>query len=149
MACVVSVSACSRSEAAQSRRAVAETAHVASDRVEAEQYVAEIKLEGAYKAGAAGTVVVTLTSRGGYHTNSEYPYKFQLADPPPEGVSYPKPVLQRVDGIFEEHRATFRAPFVASRSGLAKIGGKLFMSLCSEANCIIDRVPLEVDVDVK
>jgi hypothetical protein len=148
-ACAVLGCACSKSEAAPSRDTVAESVQVASARAEAEQYVAEIKPEGAYKAGTVGTLVVTLASKGAYHTNGEYPYKFQLKDPAPDGVSYPKPVLQRADGSFEEHRASFKVPFLATKPGTVRIGGKLFMSLCSEANCIIDRVPLEVDVDVK
>jgi ABC-type glycerol-3-phosphate transport system substrate-binding protein len=149
--CLVGAAAgCSRSEAATSRGSVAETVPVAAGaRSETENYVAEMAATGAYKAGAEGTVEVTLVPKGGYHTNAQYPYKFKTADPPADGVTYPKPVLQRADGTFEEKKGSFKVPFTAAKSGKATIAGTLSLSVCSEANCIMDKVPLELTVDVK
>ncbi len=141
-------SGCSKSEAAPARRSAPESTTVSATRAETENYVAEIKATGSYKAGAEGAVEVTLTPKGGYHTNAQYPYKFKAADPAPEGVSFPKPVLQRADGSFEEKRGFFKVPFVAAKAGKATIGGTLSLSVCSDANCIMDKVPLEVAVDV-
>jgi hypothetical protein len=143
-------SGCSRSEAATSRGSVAETVPVATgQKSETESYVAEIKPTGAYVAGAEGAVEVTLVPKGGYHTNAQYPYKFKVADPPADGVSYPKAVLQRADGAFEEKKGSFKVPFVVAKSGKSTVGGTLLLSVCSDANCIMDKVPLEVIVDVK
>jgi hypothetical protein len=141
---------CSKSEAATSRHAPADTTNVgAGPKAETENYLAEIKAGGNYKAGAEGTVEVTLTPKGGYHTNAQYPYKFKAADPPPDGVTFPKPLLQRADGVFEEKRGSFKVPFTATKAGKATIGGTLYLSVCSDANCIMDKVALEVPVDVK
>lgn len=144
-------SGCSKSEAATSRKSSgAESAAVnGGPKVETENFVAEIKAGSAYKAGAEGTVEVTLVPKGGYHTNAQYPYKFKLKDPAPDGVTYPKPILQRADGTFEEKRGSFKVPFVAAKAGKAKIAGTFSLSVCSDANCIMDKVELETDVDVK
>lgn len=143
-------SGCSRSEAAPARKASPEsTQGVATAKSETENYIAEIKTTGSYKAGAEGTVEVTLTPKGGYHTNAQYPYKFKLNDPAPEGVSYPKPILQRADGSFEEKKGSFKVPFTAAKAGNVTIAGVLSLSVCSDANCIMDKVPLDVAVEVK
>jgi hypothetical protein len=146
----VAAAGCNKSEAAPKPGGQVENLVVAGGaKAETENFVAEIKPAGAAAAGKEGTVEVTLVPKGGYHTNAQYPYKFKLADPAPEGVTYPKPVLQRADGTFDEKKGFFRVPFVASKAGKVTIGGTLHLSVCSEANCIMDKVPLEVAVDVK
>jgi hypothetical protein len=143
-------SGCGKSEAAPSRGAKAEHAAVtAGPKAETDTYVTEIKATGAYKAGAEGMVEVTLVTKGGYHTNAQYPYKFKAADPAPEGVTFPKPILLRADGTFEEKKGSFKVPFVAGKPGKYTVGGVFSLSVCSEANCIMDKVPLEISVDVK
>jgi hypothetical protein len=120
----------------------------AAARAETASYIAEIAASGGYKAGAEGAVKVTVVSKGEYHVNAQYPYKFKAATPAPEGITYPKPVLQRADGTFEATRGTFQVPFVASKAGKATIGGTLHLSVCTASNCIMDKVPLEIVVDV-
>jgi hypothetical protein len=145
----VAAAGCNKSEAAPKPGGRVENVVVAGAKAETENFVAEIKPAGAAATGKEGAVEVILVPKGGYHTNAQYPYKFKLNDPPPEGVSYPKPVLQRADGTFEEKKGFFRVPFVASKAGKVTIGGTLHLSVCSDANCIMDKVPLEVAVDVK
>jgi hypothetical protein len=149
MALVVGAVGCSKSEAATSRPGSTETSVAGGPRAETESYTVEMKAGSSYKAGAEGAVEVTLTPKGSYHTNDQYPYKFKVADPPPEGVTFPKPLLQRADGSFEKARGTFKVPFVAAKSGKVTIAGTMSLSVCSDANCIMDKVPLEVAVDVK
>jgi hypothetical protein len=149
MAVAVGAVGCGKSEAATARPGSTETPAVGGARADTESYAVEIKAGGPYKAGAEGMVEVTLTPKGGYHTNDQYPYKFKAADPPPDGVTFPKPVLQRADGSFEKARGSFRVPFVAAKAGKFTIGGTLSLSVCSDANCIMDKVPLDVPVDVK
>jgi hypothetical protein len=149
-------SACSKSEAATLHRGssdtqapVGATAVSASAKAETDNYVAEIKAAGSYAAGTEGTVEVVLAPKGAYHMNAQYPYKFKAADPAPDGVTFPKPVLQRADGNFEEKRGSFKVPFVASKSGTVTVSGTLSLSVCSDANCIMDKVALEIPVSVK
>ncbi len=117
--------------------------------VETDTYVAEIKAAGAYKAGEQGVVEVTLAPKGAYHINGEYPYKFKAADPAPDGVTYPRPILARADGTFDTTKGTFKFPFVASKPGKVTVGGTLHLSVCSDANCVMDKAQLEVQLDVK
>ena len=154
---------CGKSEAATSRGATSESAGVtASSKAETENYAVEVKAKGDYKASAEGTIELTLKTKGGYHMNDQYPYKFKAADPPAEGITYPKPVLLRADFAFSEedknnagnkdHRpdtARVQIPFVMAKAGKATVAGTLSLSVCSDANCVMDKVPLELVVDVK
>jgi hypothetical protein len=115
---------------------------------ETPNYVAEITATGPYKVGVAGTAKVTLLAKGGYHINPQYPYRFKTAEPP-KGLSYPKPVLERVDGQFEEKRAVFSLAFVATETGQFDVGGALHMSVCSANNCLVDKPALAVSVKVQ
>ena len=156
LALVAQVLGCSKSEASPSRSssttqaATPESAGVkAGARTDNEKYSAEIQANGSYKPGAEGAVDVVLTPKGGYHINAQYPYKFKVTDPAPEGVTFPKPLLARADGSFEETKGSFHVPFVAAKAGKVTVGGTLYLSVCSDANCIIEKEPLEVAVDVK
>lgn len=141
---------CGKSEAAPNKSAAAESVSVVgANRAETENYIAEIKASGEYKAGAEGVVEVTLTTKGDYHINKQYPYKFKAADPAPEGVTYPKPVLTRDSGTFDEKKGSFKVPFTVAKAGKATIGGTFYLSVCSDANCIMDKVALDLTVDMK
>ncbi|MFO0757023.1 MAG: hypothetical protein U0359_11055 [Byssovorax sp.] len=141
---------CGKSEAAQDRGAKPEAAPVAAGaKAETDNYVAEMKASGSYAAGKEGTVEVTLKTKGDYHINKQYPYKFKIAEPAPDGVTFPKPMLKREDGTFEEKTGSFKLPFTVAKAGRAKIAGTFSISVCSDANCVMDKVALEVDVDVK
>lgn len=142
---------CSKSEAAPPRGTTAQAVSpvAAGAKAETDTYVLELKAPGPYKVGAEGTVEVSLVTKGAYHVNKLYPYKFKLVDPAPEGVTFPKPVLVRADGTFDEKSGSFRVAFTAAKTGKVTIAGTMFMSVCSDANCIMDKVPLEVAVDVK
>jgi hypothetical protein len=120
----------------------------ASSKADAANYAAEIAAGGSYKAGAEGTVTVTVIAKGEYHMNPQYPYKFKT-NAPSDGLTYPKPTLQRGDGKFEGIRGTFQVPFVAAKAGKVSVGGILNLSVCSAANCVVDKVPLEIVVEVK
>lgn len=138
---------CNKSEAAASGRAPSgeATPIVKGD---SSAFAADIRASGPYTAGAEGTVEVSLTPKAGYHVNAEYPYKFKL-DPAPDGVTYPKPLLVQTDGVFAATKGTFLVPFVAAKAGKYTLSGILNLSVCSEENCVIQKAPLHVDVDVK
>jgi hypothetical protein len=121
---------------------------IRSARVETQHYIADIVAAGPYRAGAESAVKVTLVAKGGYHMNAQYPYKFKTAAAA-EGLNYLKPVLGREDGTFEETRATFQVRFVASHAGSAIVGGTLHLSVCSPTNCVVDKAPLEISLEVK
>jgi hypothetical protein len=117
-------------------------------KVEADTFLVEISAGGPYKAGAAGSVQVSLTAKAGFHINDQYPYRFNTSPPAP-GVSYPKPVLERADGQFAEKSAVFSLPFVADHAGQFTVGGVLKLSVCSPTSCIVEKAPLAVFVSVQ
>jgi len=120
----------------------------ASARVEADTYLVEISAGSPFKVGATSSAKVSLTAKAGFHINDQYPYRFRTS-PPVEGVSYPKPVLERADGQFEEKTAVFTLPFVASHAGQFAVGGVLSLSVCSPTSCIVQKAPLNVNVTVQ
>jgi hypothetical protein len=107
-----------------------------------------MKPAGAYKAGQEGAVEITITPKREYKINDKYPLKLKLAEPPDGSVKFTKAILKREDGVFEPKKGTLKVPFVAARTGKARINGVLSLSVCSDANCIMDKVELELDVDV-
>ena len=122
---------------------------LASAKQEGEAFAAEIKPTGAYKAGKEGFVEVTLVPKGAYKINKQYPYKFKLPETPAEGLSFPTPVLKKDAFAIEDKKASVKIPFVAAKPGKAKVGGTFSLSVCSDANCLMEKVELEVEVDVK
>ena len=124
-------------------------ARVAGAKVEADSYTAELKLVDHLKAGKETSFEITLQTKGDYHINKLYPYKFKAQDPAPEGVTYPKPVLARGDGQFEEKRGSLKGSVVVAKAGHAHVEGTFYMSVCSDANCVMEKVALSQDVEVR
>jgi hypothetical protein len=111
-------------------------------------YRAEMKAPGPCKANSTCTAEVLVEAKGEYHINDKYPYRFKVEDPPPQGIKYPKPVVGKEDGTMDEHKVVLKVPFVSETSGAKKVAGTLSLSVCSAANCLMDKQPLEVTVKV-
>lgn len=102
---------------------------------------------GTLAVGAPSTAEVTLEGRNGYHVNQEYP--IQLTIRPPEGVEVAKTTLAREDATtFEEARAVFPIGFTPRAAGHHELGGELSFSVCNPQNCLMERRPVHVAVDV-
>ncbi|MFO0678508.1 MAG: hypothetical protein U0169_18365 [Polyangiaceae bacterium] len=152
-ACVALLGLASPSEAAPKpvlREGSSETFHShlgGSSAEKAGAWKAEIKAEGACKAGSECKATVKLTTTGAYHINKEYPYKLVVA--PVEGVKLAKESFKRADGTFDEHTGTFVIAFTPSKAGKVKLASKFNLSACSEKDCLMERPDLELEVDVK
>jgi hypothetical protein len=57
--------------------------------------------------------------------------------------------MRREDGDVSDKGATFKVPFVAARAGKAIVAGTFSFSVCSDANCLMEKVELEVEVEAK
>jgi hypothetical protein len=90
---------------------------------------------------------ISVVAKGDYHINDKYPYRFKL-DEPPAGVRYPKPVVGKEDGVTAGHKLTLKVPFVAENVGEIRVSGTLSFSVCSAANCLMDKQPLAVAIKV-
>jgi hypothetical protein len=132
--------------AAESRSAALS---VSKSKVDTDSYTVEIKAGSNYKVGTQGAVEIVLVPKGSYHVNEKFLHKFKASDAPPEGLKYPKPTLAKEDGRFSSTRGSFSLPFVAAKAGKQKVGGWFIFSVCSDTNCVMDKVELDVMVDVK
>lgn len=136
--------------AAPAPRGSAETTIAAGKgKIDNEQYLVELKPSGDYKAGQEGTVEIVITAKGDYKINDKYPLKFKASEPADGSVKFSKAVLKREDGTFETKKGNLKVGFTAAKSGKATVSGVLSFSVCSEQNCLMDKVELETTVDVK
>lgn len=116
MALVLGTSACTSSPTT--------SAPLASTQVEHEHYLVEAS-RGPCDATTCA-VSATVTPKGHYHVNAEYPHRFVA-----EGVAVTD-VSADVDPA--KLVVTAKAPSSASL--------RLFMSVCSDEKCLIEKVPL-------
>lgn len=121
----------------------------AAPKVENDTYLVELKAPAACAPTKECVADVNIVPKGGYHINDTYPYKFKAQDPAPEGVAYSRAVLQRSDGNFEKTKGGFKVAFTPAKAGKLTVKGTLFFSVCSEANCVMDKQELETPVEVK
>lgn len=125
------------------------TALAAAPKKDADQYVVEIKSTAVCAVGKECKVDVTLKAKGEFHINDKYPTKFKANDPAPAGVTFVKPVVKAEDGRIAEKEGFLPVTFKVSKAGRVRIGGVLSFSVASDANVLMEKVDLEVDVEVK
>ena len=149
-ACVLSLllAGCGKSEAATNRGEKA--APVAQDgaaapKVTTENYTVELRASGAYAKGQEGTADLVIETKGDYHINDQYPYKF--TPKPNDAVAFKGPV-GREGGQFDKTRAVMKIPFTPAQSGSVKVAGKISLSVCSDKNCLMEKQDLELPVTV-
>jgi hypothetical protein len=123
------------------------------------KWAASIKPVGTYKVGDNFFEIV-LTTSGEFHVNDDYPTKFKTGDAP-ANVTYPSTTLSRKDNkdafttdackADKDHACTIhvKVPFKATKAGKVTVGGTLNIGVCSPANCLVEKVALDLDVDVK
>ncbi|HQP38555.1 MAG TPA: hypothetical protein PLI95_25395 [Polyangiaceae bacterium] len=149
LALVGTAASCSKSEAATEPQKDALGALMPAAAVqENDNYKVSLEPVGSYKKDQQGIVNVVLVTKGEYHVNKQYPYKFVTQDPPADGASYPKKVVPRGDGRYEEKKAVLPVPFVPTKSGEVDVGGTFSLSVCTDANCLIDKQRLQLKVKV-
>ena len=148
-----SPSAASAQNAPASPNAVAngaaEPATVGAASFDNANYSAKIASAGPCKKDQTCSAEIVVQAKGEYHINDKYPYRFKLEDPPPAGLKYPKPVIGKEDGTMDEHKVTLKVPFVPASAGDKKVAGTLSLSVCSAANCLMDKQQLDLSVKVE
>jgi hypothetical protein len=144
----LSAIACSKSEASAEPKTDNLSRQSVGDGSSYENATYKVRLEAppSFKIGEQAVARIVLETKGDYHINKQYPYKFVIPQSPANGLSYPKPTVTREDGVFEERKAVISVPFVASQTGEAKISGIFSLSVCTDANCLLDKRNLELSV---
>ena len=121
---------------------------IEKSKVAAEAFSAEMVAAGPYAAGKEGVAVVTVSAKGEFKINQQFPFRLKLAEAP-DGVTYPKSVLKRDDAAFTEKQAVFKFPFVAQKAGKYVLSGTVSISVCNDKKCLMEKVPLDVEVTVQ
>jgi hypothetical protein len=134
--------------ASPNANAASQPAAVAAPSFENANYSAKIVSIGPCKKDQTCSAELVVQAKGEYHINEKYPYRFKLEDPPPTGLKYPKPVIGKEDGTMDEHKVTLKVPFVPASAGDKKVAGTLSLSVCSAANCLMDKQQLDLTVKV-
>lgn len=125
-----------------------EPARIEKSSLSADAFSVEMKPASGYTAGKEGSVEVVISAKGEFKINGQFPFRLKLGEPP-EGVAYPKPVLKKDDGRFSEKQGTFNVPFVAQKAGTYSISCTVSLSVCNDKKCLMEKVPLDVQVTVK
>jgi hypothetical protein len=126
----------------------APAAPAASPTLDNANYHAALRPSAGCKHGETCSVEVFLETKGEYHINDKYPYKFKVDEPAPPGLKFPKPVVGKDEATVEEKKLSLKVPFVAESAGDKRVAGVFSLSVCSAANCLMDKQPLEVTVKV-
>jgi len=123
-------------------------AAAASDKVDDPSFVLAAVPAGPYAAGKLATFAVSLTPRGVYHVNQEYPMSVSVQGD--EGISFPKADLKKSDAAsFGEKAARFDVPFTAAKAGDHKVEAKVKFAVCTPENCVPDERTLALMLPVK
>jgi len=105
--------------------------------------------------GEPGTAVITLTARGGFHVNEEYPLSFRPTAVPALGLA--KQRYGKADGLVLEPcaagskdacTATLPVAFTPTATGTLTMAGTLSFSVCNPEKCLIEQAELGVPIDV-
>ncbi|MFO0659186.1 MAG: hypothetical protein U0165_05065 [Polyangiaceae bacterium] len=145
---------CNQSEAAQSRdksaskSTPAETggAVKAGAKVDDSRYLVELRPVGEYTNGKEGVFEVYLETKGDYHVNAEYPHKFSPNGG--DGATYKGPV-GKDSGSLEHTKLSLKVPFTPNRTGNVTVAGKFSFGFCTDAQCEMGKLDLELSVPVK
>jgi len=146
---IEAASGCSKVNAAADAEKTAVAGGPVRPSLENANYRVEMRSVGACRKDSPCAAEVLVEAKGEYHINDKYPYRFKLEDPPPPGLKYPKPVVGKEDGTMDERKVVLKVPFVSEVSGQTKVSGTLSLSVCSAANCLMDKQPLELTVKVE
>jgi 2-oxoglutarate dehydrogenase E2 component (dihydrolipoamide succinyltransferase) len=119
-----------------------------TDRIDDPGFELAAQPAGPYAAGKLGTFAVSLTPRGVYHVNQEYPVSISLQGD--TGLSFPKSQLAKGDAAtFGEKLARFEVPFTAASAGDHEVRAKVKFAVCTPENCVPDERTLALVLAVK
>jgi hypothetical protein len=132
---------------------VAAPAKPAADPLQAEGWKVSVAGPKSGKVGTSGKLEVSVEARGGYHINDDYPLHFDAT--PQESVKYAALRVDKAAATLSpcksgEHACRAKVPvaFTPSAEGTAHVAGTLAFSACDDAHCLIEKVPVALDVAV-
>lgn len=119
-----------------------------TDRVDDPSFELAARPTGPYAAGKLGSFAISLTPRGKYHVNQDYPVSISLHAE--EGLTLPKAELAKGDAAtFGEKLARFDVPFTAAKAGAHHVEAKVRFAVCTPENCVPDERMLALNLPVQ
>lgn len=152
-------SACSReSSAAREKKAVASAAAPVGEcghAVCADNFFIDASSTPGCAPGAPCAVTVRLVATGAFHINDEYPYRFKADDA--KDLQYfgtdaaGRSVFSKAAGDWaktDSKSGAMTVKFASASAGRKTVEGTLRLSVCSEANCLLEQRQVAVPVEV-
>ena len=100
------------------------------------------------KANERAVAKISISPKGSFHVNTEYPVKLTLTAP--DGVTLEKTKQTKDDATrFEKTELDFDVAFTASTSGTKTFNGQLKFAVCTDTECKPTVESVSFDVDVK
>jgi hypothetical protein len=119
-----------------------------SDRAEDPSFELALVPSGDYESGKLASFAVSLTPRGEYHVNQDYPMSIELSGP--DAIAFAKPRLDKPDAAeFTEKKARFDVPFTPASAGEHQVTAKVKFAVCTPETCVPDERTLALAVAVK
>jgi hypothetical protein len=115
--------------------------------VAGDQYDVSVKAPAA-KASARSVATISVTPKGAFHVNTEYPVKLKVNAP--DGVTLEKDTLRGPDAKrFEKAGLDFEVAFTAAAGGKKSFTGELKFAVCTDTECKPTTEKVSFDVDVQ
>ncbi|MFT3841588.1 MAG: hypothetical protein QM723_31660 [Myxococcaceae bacterium] len=121
--------------------------------LEGPSWTMDASVEGKVKRDQPATLVIKASARAGFHVNEDYPTKFtadtggdfdRVKSEPGNGIT-----LDKCDGDSSKKcTATVRVRFTPRGDGSMLLGGVLALGTCDKDRCLIDKIPVLIQVDV-
>ena len=121
--------------------------------VKSAPYQVGLSAKGAYVAGEPASAVVSIVARDGFHVNPDYPVKFTASNE--ATVRFATPSVSLLDSLervpcegHADETCCARAPisFSVGEAGAASVAGTLAFSVCNADQCLIEKVPLSLQL---
>ena len=141
------VTGCSRDNVAHA--ATSQEPVVAQVQEEPSAYEVKTELKGECKAGAECVAVITVSAKGEYHVNKDYPFKFTATAPGVEFHGASGNVFTAGDFERKEKSGVMTIKFKPSAKGKVTITGPYKICICTEKICQPTTHSISFDVDVK
>ena len=119
-----------------------------SNRVDDPSFELLASASGPYAAGKLASFALSLTPRGEFHVNQDYPLSISLHGD--DALSFPKSELAKADAAkFGEKLARFDVPFTPAKAGDHRVEAKVRFAVCTKENCVPDERTLALMLPVQ
>lgn len=122
---------------------------VSKARADGNHYALDAKGPGVVSVGGDGEIEIVLVAKDHFHLSDKHPYKLVPVVDPAGAVQFEQTELGRSTGTFTKTEARWKARFTGKKSGAARVGGTLSLSVCKRQDCVVENVEIVVPVTIR